>query len=419
MSGRDDSPTGERGSDTDRRKRALSDAGGRVEIVGERATGVLLCTALSGGLNQDDARSHVHGFHSYTARMHPTLAGRLIEIFAPGGGVVLDPFCGSGTVLVEARLGGRTGVGIDLSPLAVRLAQLKTRGATPAEARKLVEAAIRVQAHAERRRRERAGTTRHYPDTDIREFDPHILMELDGLRDGLRSLAPGYVADALWLVLSSMLTKVSRKRGDTGEVQSHQRRLAAGFAIRHFVRKTEELAVRIVEFSNRLPPRAPPASVRLGDARTLPGIRAASVDLVLCSPPYAGTYDYLSHQATRLRWLKLDASGLEAAEIGARRKLEPLGESAGTEQFNRDLVEVLGAVRGALRPRALALLVMADSVIAGKPFWALENLQVCCRRAGLGWIAAARQPRAPVHRASAFLRRGRCEIVAALRRIDR
>ena len=47
---------------------------------------------------------------------------------AAAGDTVVVPFCGSGTVLVEARLSGRRAIGVDANPLATELAGLKTRG---------------------------------------------------------------------------------------------------------------------------------------------------------------------------------------------------------------------------------------------------------------------------------------------------
>ena len=57
------------------------------------------------------------------ARMHPQTAGRLVRAATERGALVLDPLCGSGTVLVEAMIAGRRGAGTDLNPLAERLAR--------------------------------------------------------------------------------------------------------------------------------------------------------------------------------------------------------------------------------------------------------------------------------------------------------
>lgn len=78
---------------------------------------------------------YTHGFHQYPARMHPEIAKRIIQKYATGSkSVVLDPFMGSGGVLVEAMLHGNNSVGIDLNPFAVLLSKVKT---TPLDPKKL------------------------------------------------------------------------------------------------------------------------------------------------------------------------------------------------------------------------------------------------------------------------------------------
>ncbi|MGL5195496.1 MAG: DNA-methyltransferase [Chroococcales cyanobacterium] len=51
------------------------------------------------------------------------LLERIIEIATHPGDLILDPFCGSGTTLVAAQLLGRHGIGMDISPDAVKLTQ--------------------------------------------------------------------------------------------------------------------------------------------------------------------------------------------------------------------------------------------------------------------------------------------------------
>lgn len=399
-------------------RRALSHVGGPVETRGDPGVTPALATAFGGELSADDARQHVHGFHSYPARLHPTVARRAIELFAPPGGVVLDPFCGSGTVVVEARLAGRQGWGADINPLAVLLAGVKCRGATRDELERTVRAARSVARHAEARRLARAGATRRYPDSDIAQFDPHVLLELDGLRDGIERAPSGFTRDALWLVLSSLLTKLSRRAGDTGTVDDRPRRLAAGFPTRLFVGKTEELADRIAAFGERLPAASPRFRIETADARVLSSFTDASVDLIVTSPPYPGNYDYVAHHQTRLRWLGLDERPLAENELGARRRVDPQRPRDAVEAFSRDLDEVLRAVHRVLRPEARALFVIADSVVARQVVRAEPLLLSAAKRVGLSWIATASQRRPHFHResASAFSGAPRAEHAILLHR---
>ena len=79
----------------------------------------------------EDTQYLTHGLHPYPARMVPQIAGRLLRRFANKNDVVLDPFCGSGGVLVEARLAGLNSVGIDVNPLACLIAKVKSNPVDP------------------------------------------------------------------------------------------------------------------------------------------------------------------------------------------------------------------------------------------------------------------------------------------------
>lgn len=84
-------------------------------------------------------RGHTHTFYKYPARFSPTFARCVIENFTNPGDVVLDPFMGGGTSLVEARALGRVGVGSDLSSLAVFLAKTKTALLTDSDQKAILE----------------------------------------------------------------------------------------------------------------------------------------------------------------------------------------------------------------------------------------------------------------------------------------
>ncbi len=68
-----------------------------------------------------------HYLFRYPAKFHPPVARSLIEQFSEPGDWVLDPFCGSGTLLVEAAICGRNAIGTDYDPVAVFVSDIKTR----------------------------------------------------------------------------------------------------------------------------------------------------------------------------------------------------------------------------------------------------------------------------------------------------
>lgn len=392
------------------RRTALSQLGGEVEVAGDQALADTLCAAFDVAATETAALADVHGFHSYPARMHPDTAQRLIARLSRPGQTVLDPFCGSGTVLVEARRLGRCGLGYDVNPLSRELSWLKTLAPSDTWLVTLSEEAARVAAYADERRKRKAGATQRYGDADRAKFTPHVLLELDGLRDGLQNCQPPEQKRALFLVLSALLTKVSQKPGDSA-AHASEKRVAPGFPSRFFVKKTGELCRQLAAYRQSLQPGAPPAACTLGDARKLPGLAARSVALVVSSPPYPGVYDYLAHHDDRLRWLGLPSHDFEKLEIGSRRELSAESFGPALARWERDLAATLTALAGGLEVTGAIVLLIADSTLAGKPLYAERVVEKAAPAAGLAVLARASQARPHFHGGSrdAFVKQPRRE----------
>ncbi len=62
---------------------------------------------------------------SYPSKIKPAIAHFLVQLFSSPGEVVLDPFCGVGTIPFEACSQGRVGLGSDLNPLAATVTRAK------------------------------------------------------------------------------------------------------------------------------------------------------------------------------------------------------------------------------------------------------------------------------------------------------
>ena len=388
-----------------KRRRSLTHIGGAIERTGQKEAAAALAEALDvapsqeprGGATEDDPdRAHVHGFHSYPARMHPATAARLVRAVCGEGDTLLDPFCGSGTVLVEAMIAGRRAVGSDLNPLAVRIARLKTSRADAAVREAMMVNARTVAAFANERRERRAGATKRYLADDVAAFDAHVLLELDSIRVGVQGTKDEGVRDALELVLSAILGKLGRKASDTA---SHQvpRRIAAGYPSKLFVKKTEELVRRLAAFEALLPPGVPAARVEIDDASRLRSVQPGSVDGVVTSPPYVATYDYIAHHALRMRWLGLDSRALGERETGSRRRYAALDARQAVDAWTRELTAILRCLSRVCRRGARLALLIADSAVRGEALRADELLATIAPAAGLQIVARASQLRPHFH----------------------
>jgi len=71
--------------------------------------------------------------HPYPVRMIPQIARRLIERHSKPNDTALDLFCGSGSVLAEGKILGRRSIGIDINPLAISIAKVKTTPIDPSK----------------------------------------------------------------------------------------------------------------------------------------------------------------------------------------------------------------------------------------------------------------------------------------------
>jgi tRNA G10 N-methylase Trm11 len=404
-------------------RRALTNVGGATETEGDRADADRLAHALAvppaTDADGDPARAHVHGYHTYPARLHPLTAARLVTAFAPAGARVLDPFCGSGTVLVEARAAGRAALGTDLNPLAVRLTACKTRPRAAADLDRLRARAAECADHTDARRVAKAGATRRYPRADAALFEPHVLLELDSLRAKIESLGDDTARPDLELVLSAILVKLSRQSGDTARANRQQpRRTAAGFAAKLFADKARELCARLAEYARLLPDPAPAAVALQDDATKLTRLPPDPLAAIVTSPPYAATYDYVAHHDVRLRWLGLDAGPLVKGEIGARAAYAKLDAGKARAQWAAELTRFFRAAARVLPAGGPVVVVMADSAVGGAALRADEVVAEAGRAAGLVPAARASQPRPHFHgpTAAAFRARPRFEHALVLRK---
>ena len=71
--------------------------------------------------------NQTHGFHKYPAKFIPDIPKWAIKKYLneEKGKIILDPFCGSGTTLVEGLLAGHNVIGIDIDPLSLWISKSK------------------------------------------------------------------------------------------------------------------------------------------------------------------------------------------------------------------------------------------------------------------------------------------------------
>lgn len=391
-------------------RRSLDQLGGSLEWEGEPAPAERLAEAWTAA-QSGSADTLTHGFHTYPARLHPAVAAHVLDTWlalrSPRAGAspgVLDPFCGSGTVLVECTARGLPSVGVDLNPLAVRLSRLKCELRSSEQRERLLTVAQAVTEASLEHVRARDNVRAPLPRTEVAWYAPHVLKELAGLWVEIGRVGAEADREALTLVFSSLVVKFSRQRADTSEI-AVDKRLRKGLASEFFLRKCRELVERWEALRERVASLGQPTgalrpTVLSGDARAVDRLVPDRLfELILSSPPYGGTYDYVQHQARRFPWLGIDPARFDQNEIGARRQVADPDD--GLEAWSRDLTSVLVATRRVALPGAQLVLVMGDTKWRGRIVPAPAQLKELAPACGWRFVAAASEPRVDWHGGSA------------------
>lgn len=351
---------------------------GRLE--GDRALAELLGHTLEhrGG----DLDRYTHRFHTYPARLHPDAARDLLAALPATR--VLDPFCGGGTLLVEAMVAGRQAFGRDINPVAVLVATARTRLLDPARCRELEALATRLARDAFTT----ARTSRRIPlPPGVQRlqdwYGREPLAELGALQALIRR-----TDEPLRLILraahSSLVIKYSHRASDTSNRKLETRR-PPGAVTRAFVARVRELRAQLTALRQAVPSGTPEADVRTADARDPSGL---GVDLVVTSPPYPATYDYLPLQQLRLAWLGLDTANDQAArEIGSRRAFHEPREALAA--WRRDTAAWMKSAASALNPGGHLAIIIGDGLARGRLVEARQPTCEAAAEAGLLLVAAA------------------------------
>lgn len=293
----------------------------------------------------------IHHMSPYSGRMTPQMAHWLIRSFSKKNDIVLDPFCGIGTIPLEANLLERNSIGFDLNPYAYLIASAKM-------IRKPLSSHLKFLKTISLKPDKKIINT--IPEWTHEFYNEKTLPELLTLIQILKEKKKIFVLGCLIGVAqghrighiskASALTLPYRPRpDDPGEYKEVIPRLEQ--KIRRMYKD---------EFIHY-----PSGIIRKIDSRKMP-LDDNQVDCIVSSPPYLDNLDYVN--SNRLRIALLGYSSDIAKEIGSKLKYK---EEAYLEMMNKVSSEMCRV----LKPKKYCILVIGDVYNKKKPINTAEILQ--------------------------------------------
>lgn len=286
--------------------------------------------AISGAPRSRQAtRYSAHALHEYKGRFNPQLVAFLLNYLGVRpDAIVFDPFCGSGTTLVESAIRGIGAVGVDINPLAVFISNAKLRAlATPADELTTslghLLAAFDDSLSYEQLILLEPDERQSYLALWFREQE---LAVLEALRRCILE-SPRRTRDIFLALVSDLLRDYSLQEPADLRIRRRISPMPETPLLIAFKRKAQRFIKTLAAAQQVIGVVRPNSKAVVGDSKSVAMVSKAldntAADCVITSPPYATALPYIDTQRLSLVWLEL-------CSVPAVRRLE--GEAVGSRE---------------------------------------------------------------------------------------
>ncbi len=264
----------------------------------------LLDLDMSWAFEGADTKYLTHDIHRYPAKFIPQLARRVIEEYSDKGEIILDPFCGSGTTLLEARLVGRHAIGVDLNPVAYYVSRVKTNPISPQQLRKMWDRFSRklspifgfsnVEPYPlpEKALEVLSAWIPKKQLQDMRKLFTLIMsVDEEQFRDFLLVAFSNIQKNCSWWLMKSVKPTRDFKKKVPDVIPT-------------FVKQVEKMVKKNNQLWKALEDSKTWVKVLKADTRRLSFFVRDTVDLILFSPPYVTSYEYVDVHKLSIIWLE-------------------------------------------------------------------------------------------------------------------
>jgi site-specific DNA-methyltransferase (cytosine-N4-specific) len=349
-----------------------------------------------------DTQHLTHNIHRYSGKFIPQIARRAISLLTAPGELVVDPYCGSGTTLVESVMLGRKALGIDLNPLAALISGTKVTPLSSREVNDLQEELkcalglsnseeeVPLSANSLKRSQRWSQRVVATKDPWFRKwFQPRVLSDLIAIDKAVRSIKDVRKQNVARVAFSDILRKSSNAHSGYPNVMFDKNVPKRSSPLNTFLRALGRVCEMVVSLE-KTSACWEDAHVVVGDATALP-VADSSVDAIVSHPPYIGSIPYAEYGALSLKWLGVDPKKLDQGLTGGNRQSFDV-----VERFRDGYRSMLTESMRILRPGRHIFLMVGDPVVRGKMIDLSMITVELAEKAGL--VLVARAERAGINR---------------------
>lgn len=323
--------------------------------------------------------SDINAAHPYPCK-YP--AESIRQFLKAPAGVLLDPFCGSGTTVLEGAINGWQHVyGFDSNPIAVLITKFKTLRVDErlfADCESALGAfVLNANVSQDQSKLDFDGAT-HW-------FAKHVLNDLGTIVAWINKNQDRRVRTWLRLSLSRIINRVSRQDSETRYV-AIDRNIKKGETLERFAQSARST----LDLLRDRPALKSDVSVAAADIQHGIPLPDSSVDRIVTSPPYANTMDYYLYHKQRMNILGFDFKRTQQMEIGSRHEYSSLRAPA--SKWRNDYLDCLREFRRVLKSGGEAIIVIGDSQIAGTKVDAADLTMSLSKELGMDCVVLESVP---------------------------
>ena len=304
----------------------------------------------SWNFSEDNTRAYTHAIHPYPAMMIPQVAGRLIDMYAKPKAAVLDPFSGSGSVLLEAFIRGYDSYGIDINPLSLLISRVKTTPVDPEVLHLELEKILKKASSTKNTKKPNFFNIDYW-------FKPEVASQLTALQTAINSIDDkpvlagfkrGKIKDFFKVVFSFTVRAASNTRNGEFKLYRIDDDKLKGFnpnALEIFTKRAEENISSMSGLWEKYSRSKTKVNILNEDARHRTSIKDRKVDIVVTSPPYGDsktTVAYGQFSRLSLQWLGFEGENIDVdnRSLGGRLDVKNLhlGYTSPSLRYSLDLV---------------------------------------------------------------------------------